>query len=64
MAQTMTPAGRGPLLNQVVWVEAGLAIFIVSLRIYARRFIMKKFDWADALILASLVSSPLSETRS
>ena len=44
----------------IIWVSTTTAVITTSLRLYARKFIVKALGLDDLLILCSLVSAKLS----
>ncbi|PVH93146.1 hypothetical protein DM02DRAFT_542184 [Periconia macrospinosa] len=46
---------RGPTLNIVCWLGAGISTTTVLLRLYSRRYLTRNLDWSDALIVIAAI---------
>ena len=51
----LAAANRGPLIGVLGWIEAAIAIKIMIARFLVRRYIVRKVDWNDWLMLLALV---------
>ena len=50
--------GYGPIIIGTMWVETGITLLFVCLRIYTRVKINRTVGWDDHLIVISSVSEP------
>lgn len=46
---------RGPTINIVGWVGAGIATLFVALRVYSRLYIIRSADWDDVIIVIAAI---------
>ncbi|SPB42826.1 unnamed protein product [Aspergillus niger] len=52
------PADKGPQITAVSWSFGGVAIIVVTIRLYTRLILTRKAGWDDFFIVLSLVSYP------
>lgn len=54
--QTPSSANKGPMINAVVWIGAGVALLLVLLRLFTRAKIVGKVGLDDYVMVFAMVS--------
>lgn len=53
------PSDYGPILDGVMWLQVGISVVFVVLRIYTRYYIIRGLGWDDYMMVLNLVSQSL-----